>query len=80
MTLACLLVGGIGLAVFILLVLYFGSTGGRRPTGHSTPGHRARPNGAQHGFDPYTGEWRDRDGTPYGAIDDLFTDADGDGA
>jgi len=26
-----------------------------------------------------TGEWEDWDGTPYGAIEDILMDADGDG-
>jgi hypothetical protein len=41
--------------------------------------HQDRLSRADRGFNPETGEWEDWDGTPYGAIDGLFTDADGEG-
>jgi hypothetical protein len=47
-----------------------------RPSPREPEGFRA----GRSGFDPKTGSWKTWDGTPYGAIDTLLADADGDAA
>ena len=43
------------------------------------PENRRRNSDTDPYFNPQAGEWQDCDGTPYGAIEDLLMDTDGDG-
>jgi hypothetical protein len=72
-------VGGI---VFVaLLSLYYKHTesGRRTMAKYNSREYQEWFRRANPGYNPETGEWEDWDGTPYGAIDSLFTDTDGDG-
>ena len=70
---------GVGIGVAVGLVKR--SQGGQGTRRRYTPSQRdpERFHAARSGFDPKTGTWKTWDGTPYGAIDTLPEDADGDG-
>jgi hypothetical protein len=72
-------VGGIAFAA--LLSFYYNHTeGGRRTMAtHKSRKDQKSFRRANPGYNPETGQWEDWHGTPYGAIDGLFMDTDGDG-
>ena len=67
--------------VFLVLLVLIGLSGARGPTmpSRSSPGYTGRSYGAHPDFNSHTGEWEDWNGTPYGAIDDVLMDNEGDG-
>jgi hypothetical protein len=82
---------GLALGIGVAVGLVKRYRGGRRETRGDSPRPR-EPEGfrppqrrrqgpfppARSGFDPKSGTWKTWDGTPYGAIDTLLEDADGD--
>jgi hypothetical protein len=76
----------VGVVVVVVVVVVIGVQGGSRPQRSSPMSARNAPAGTSH-----SGAWRssdgassydlhhDRDGTPFGAIEDALTDSDGDG-
>jgi hypothetical protein len=73
---AVLLGVGIGVAVGLAKRTRGGQGESRTYTPSPREPEGSRP--ARSGFDPKTGTWKTWDGTPYGAIDTLLADADGD--
>jgi hypothetical protein len=70
----------LGLGIGIGVGLANRRKGGKGATSRYRPSQprQERFGAARSGFDPKTGTWKTWDGTPYGAIDTLLTDADGD--
>jgi hypothetical protein len=70
----------LGLGIGIGVGLANRRRGGKRKTSRYTPARwDQEPFRYTHpDFDPKTGAWKTWDGTPYGAIDTLLEDADGD--
>jgi hypothetical protein len=70
-----------GIAFAALLSLYYKHTeSGRRTLAkYNSREYQESFSRTNPGYNPETGEWEDWDGTPYGAIDSLFMDTDGDG-
>jgi hypothetical protein len=81
MELLCLgtIIGGLVLGALLGLVILF-ATRGTQPSPRTNSSYSGESHDSAHsGYNPRTGEWEDSNGTPYGAIDDLFMDTDGDG-
>ena len=79
-----LLIGVVIIAAFALIVVLIvsqerGGSGVRTIAKYSSQGYGDRFYRTDPGFDSEQEEREDCDGTPYGAIDDLLMDADGDG-
>jgi hypothetical protein len=76
-----LIIVGMAILFVVLLVLYsrYAEPGGQTMARPDSPQYEEGFYGAHAGLNRETGEWEDRDGTSYGAIDDLFMDKDGDG-
>jgi len=70
-----------GLVTGILLLLYKKS---KQPGGHAMavgepPAYGERLDDGRRAFHLRTDRWTERDGTPYGAMEDVLMDADGEG-
>jgi hypothetical protein len=70
-----------GLVLAALFRLYYNRTeaGRRTMAKYSSREYQESFRRTNPDYNPETGEWEDWDGTPYGAIDGLFMDTDGDG-
>ena len=69
----------LGIGLVVLILVRSASAGENRPGNVRSQGHEQQPNSAEPSYNPETGEWEDWDGTPYGAIEDMLMDTDGDG-
>ena len=76
-----LMVVVIVLCIVLMVKISAGSAGTRKNRSGNvrSQGYYQQPNNAEPSYNPETGEWEDWDGTPYGAIEDMLMDTDGDG-
>ena len=72
-------VAGLVLGILLALFYKYTETGRRTMAKYNSPEYQEWFDSSNPDFNPDTGEWEDWDGTPYGAIEDLLMDTDGDG-
>jgi hypothetical protein len=80
MLLVAAVVLGVGIGIAVGLVKRTKGSQGESRTYTPSPREPVEFGPARSGFGPKTGTWKTWDGTPYGAIDTLLADPDGDAA
>lgn len=78
LTLVVLIVIALGIGLIVIRARSARS-GNNRPATVKSQQYARQSYSADPSYNPETGEWEDWDGTPYGAIEDMLMETDGDG-